>query len=123
MVGLLFLKPNSQLVAEEILKNGQYFHVRSRKAIDFFLPGYGPKDPNSPEKIYDIDLDYGFVFSMTAFVSCIKSIQSEASWKYSGETDLVLIVVVKYFWPRFYSHSNSVSQLYWETIHHCGYAV
>lgn len=95
MVGLLFLKPNSKLVAAEILASGEYFHVRTGKEIDFFLPGYGPKDWQNDDKVFDLDIgETGFVLRMADFVKCIKYLQKNSTWKYSGETDLLLLDVI-----------------------------
>ncbi len=95
MVGLLFLKPTSKLVAAEILASGEYFHARTGKEIDFFLPGYGPRDWESDDKVFDINIgETGFVLRMADFVSCIKSLQQDSTWKYSGETDLLLLDVI-----------------------------
>ncbi len=95
MIGLLFLKPGAELVSKEILDNGEYFHVRTGKEIDFFLPGYGPKEYGNDDAVFDLDLgDTGFVMRMSEFVNCIKLLQADSSWKYSGETDLLLLDVV-----------------------------
>lgn len=95
MIGILFLKPDSNLIAEEILKCGEYFHVRSGKEIDFFLSGYGVEYPEDPDNIFNIKVgDRGWVFSPVKFVSCIKEFHGKTSWRYSGETDLLLLDVI-----------------------------
>ena len=91
MIGILFAKPNAKLVSKEILKNLDYFHVRSGKFIDFFFPGYGPKDPDNKFAKYDIEQGKsGWQFNMYCFVKSIEAMESITNWEYSGETDLIL---------------------------------
>ncbi len=44
-------------------------------------------------------------------------------WGLSSEDQLAMLVVVKSFWPQFYSQSNTASQPHSVPARHCGYGV
>lgn len=94
LVGILFSHPASMLAQKEIINNLPHFHLRSGDAIDFFCIGYGaswPPDHFSDQKsVVTID-GTDWMFSEKAFSSVIDELEMESKWRYSGETELLLI--------------------------------
>jgi hypothetical protein len=98
LVGILLCHPGSPLAKSEILSHLPYFHVRSGDAIDFFCAGYGAYWP--PEYYADQApvariQDQEWLFSDIAFNEVIEELEIESKWKYSGETELLLIPAMK----------------------------
>lgn len=77
MVGLLFGRPQVELVKEQIIPNSSYWHYRSGETIDFFCIGFS----SSPLVEWD----------PKKFTETLDRFEAETSWKYSGGTDLILL--------------------------------
>ena len=92
-VGILIARPNIDIVKQEILSDINYFYHRSGKYIDFFLPGYGAywhgHYPDAVDicKVNGVDWSY----SDKMFCEFINELESISSWRYSGETELIII--------------------------------
>lgn len=98
LIGILLCHPQSPLAKAEILGHLPFFHKRSGEAIDFFCAGYGAYWP--PEHYTDQNVavrinDEDWLFSNDAFLQVVEEIEQESKWKYSGETELLLIPAVK----------------------------
>jgi hypothetical protein len=95
MVGILFAPPGAALANAEVLPRLDYFHQRAGKHIDFFCAGYtqgweGGQDPYGCRDYKKAGLE-GWVFSNERFVNLCKELSELSRWKYSGETDLILL--------------------------------
>ena len=97
MLGLLFGRPESQILQREIIPSLNYFNERSAYAIDFFFGGYIPPKESEHNQYDDqqpVDgsapTGHGY-FSATAFTRLRQDIESVSTWKYSGAVDLILL--------------------------------
>ncbi|WP_020586359.1 hypothetical protein [Desulfobacter curvatus] len=95
MVGILFASPGTNLADKEILPRLDYYHHRAGKNIDFYCAGYtqgweGGEDAYGCNDYKKAGLD-GWVYSNKRFVDLCKELSQLSKWKYSGETDLILI--------------------------------
>jgi hypothetical protein len=76
LVGLLFGQPASPVIQSEILPRIDYWHLRTGKNINIFCIGFGDESKD---------------FNALSFYDCIYWLQARSKWKYSGETELVLL--------------------------------
>ncbi len=96
MLGLLFGRPESEILRREILPSLRYFNERSAYAIDFFFGGYiSPAE--SDHNHYDDQEPLGHpgpfgqgFFSAIAFNRFRKEVESVSTWRYSGAVDFIL---------------------------------
>jgi len=98
LVGILFCHPESKMAKEEIIGYLPYFHLRSGEAVDFFCVGYGaywPKDHYADQKSVVKIKETDWLFSEQAFSDVIDDLELNSQWKYSGETDLILVSAEK----------------------------
>lgn len=77
-VGILFLNKNKEFSKEQILGNLDYYHLRSSRYLDFFMPGYDLRDGDNK-------------FDIEEYVQFIEYFESSSKWRYSGETELLLL--------------------------------
>jgi hypothetical protein len=89
MIGLLFAPPDALLAKAEVLPRLEYFHDRSGSHIDFFCAGYTRGD-KGVEDYKEAGLP-GWVYSNRKFNQFREDIIKRSRWKYSGETDLILL--------------------------------
>lgn len=97
-VGILFANPFTPYVKTEILPSIEYFHHRSEKNFDFFCCGYGaywPTNQYSDQTIATCIEGVNWWFSHEAFVKMVTSFEGRTKWRYSGETELLLLDVNK----------------------------
>lgn len=92
VVGILFANPNKSFVKDEILVNIEYANERSGRYIDFFFAGYSKwhthnDDDTTIKALRGIEWHY----STEMFNDFIEKIEQISKWKYSGETELLLI--------------------------------
>ena len=102
MLGLLFVRPETEFALDEILPNLDYYHHRSGKNIDFFCAGYGAwmDRMDGAKEVYlrngepawrqnDITC---WQFNVRRFDEFRREIEDETHnrWRYSGDSDLVL---------------------------------
>ena len=92
-IGILITRPDLQ-TGNGILKSLNYFHHLTGNNINFYLPGYGAywsgdryPDMNNVARINGVD----WSFSYKAFVDFIAALEEVSRWKYSGESELLLI--------------------------------
>lgn len=100
LVGMLFAHPQTSLAKLEIINFLQHFHLRSGDAIDFFCVGYGAYWP--PEHYVDqrtvVNIDgVEWLFSEQAFSNVIDDLEASTKWRFSGETELLLVSAKKEF--------------------------
>ena len=98
LIGILLAHPNAPLPKKEIISMLPHFHMRSGEAIDFFCVGYGAYWP--PEHYADQNIvtnieGTDWLFSEQAYSDIIDELESSSKWKYSGETELLLISALK----------------------------
>lgn len=93
VVVILFVKPTNQ-DAMNIIKEFEYIHYDSCKYCSVFAAGYSDdltKENDSAFRKIDKVLDGDWYFSMNAFVEFKKTLEKRIKWKYSGETDLLIL--------------------------------
>lgn len=92
-IGILFARPTSKFVKDEILSSIEYYHHRSGSFVDFFLPGYGAYwyGAYEDEKVVCTINDVKWSFSNKMFCNFIEHIENISNWKYSGEAELLII--------------------------------
>lgn len=112
LIGILLCHPESPLAKSEIIGHLPFFHVRSGESIDFFCAGYGaywPPGHHIDETPVARINDEDWLFSNEAYLQVIEELEQESKWKYSGETELLLIPVTK-------ASGDSVSFVYESAI-------
>lgn len=92
-IGILITRPDLQ-TGNSILKSLNYFHHLTGNNINFYLPGYGAywssdryPDMNDVARINGVN----WSFSYKTFVEFIAALEEVSRWKYSGESELLLI--------------------------------
>lgn len=94
-IGILLTRPASQ-TGKDIVRTLPYYHHRSGKSIHFYLPGYGAywhgvyPDEENVAKIGGAQ----WSFSNQKYVEFIEALEGHSRWKYSGESELLLIEYV-----------------------------
>ena len=86
-VGLIFGRPTCKSFKEELLPDRGYYNLRSGANIELFYMGYA--DPDA-EYLTVGDFDEND-FSDASFVSAVSDFERRTTWKYSGQTDLILL--------------------------------
>lgn len=93
VIGILVTRPDLH-TGKDILKSLNYYHHLTSKNINFYLPGYGAywnsdeyPDMNTVTCINGVN----WSFSDKAFVEFIAVLEKVSKWKYSGESELLLI--------------------------------
>jgi len=98
LIGILLCHPESPLGKNEILSHLSHFHIRSGEAVDFFCAGYGafwPDNHHIDQKVVAKVEGTEWLFSDVAFSEVIDQLEVESKWRYSGETELLLVAVKK----------------------------
>ena len=91
-LGILLTRPTSK-AGKDIVETLPYYHHRSGKSINFYLPGYGAywydvyPDKENVTMIGDVQ----WSFSNQKYVEFIEALEEHSKWKYSGESELLLI--------------------------------
>ena len=92
-IGILIARPTFE-TGKTILEDLPYYHHLTGKYINFYLPGYGAYWPVSeyPDKKDVIKIDnVTWSFSNKRFVDFVSTMESNTTWKYSGESELILV--------------------------------
>lgn len=92
-VGILLTRPDLQ-TGEEIVGSLNYYHHLTGHNINFYLPGYGAywNDTEYPDMRFAAVINgVSWSFSDKAFVSFVNTVENVSKWKYSGESELLLI--------------------------------
>lgn len=96
MIGLLLTKPKTK-IGEEIASSLHYFNLRSETSCNFYFMGYGAYwhgDLYEDEQKVGKKIDgIQWLYSDIAFETSRKEIVSRFKYKYSGESDLLLLSV------------------------------
>lgn len=99
LVGVLFCAPSSKTAKDEILPSLDYFHHRSGQFVDFFCVGYGTHPGDGPDESRPIPVSVvdnaQWRFSAQEFNKCREEFECLTKWRFSGETDLILVVARK----------------------------
>lgn len=95
IIGLLFAPPFTDVGKENLAPRLGYLDGRSGQHIHFFCAGYGGyRFADDLVPIGAMHYDNGVVipwgFSQRKFVSFVNELEGMTSWKYSGESDLIL---------------------------------
>lgn len=96
IIGILFTRPNLQ-TGEAILSSLDYYHFRTGKTVDFYLPGYGAywygsyPDEKVVAKIDGVE----WSFSTEMLVKFVEDVEKYSKWDYKGESELLLVPYVK----------------------------
>lgn len=94
IISLLFSHPATELAKSEIIPFLTHYHLRSSDAVDVYCMGYGNDWPDDHFVDQSVVAKVGndtWQFSETAFHSSIDDFQQQTRWRYSGETDLILL--------------------------------
>jgi hypothetical protein len=94
LIGILFCHPKSPLGKAEIVEHLPHFHHRSGDSIDFYCVGYvayWPPEHHADQQPVACIEGIKWLFSEHAFNRVINEVESETSWQYSGETELILL--------------------------------
>ena len=95
-IGILITRPDLP-TGKYILDSLEYFHFRTGKSLNFYLPGYGAYWPNSeyPDgKVVTIIDGVNWSFSNQMFAQFISELETHSKWSYSGESELLLIELI-----------------------------
>ncbi len=96
LIGLLFAPPYTKIAAEKIVPRISYFNERMGQAVHFFCAGYGGYGfAEDSQAIGEFHYNDGSVipwgFSQQKFAKFVNELQKATSWRYSGESDLILV--------------------------------
>lgn len=91
-IGILLTRPTSR-AGKDIVETLPYYHHRSGRSINFYLPGYGAYwyGVYPDEKDVAIIDSTQWSFSNQKYVEFIEALEKHSKWKYSGESELLLI--------------------------------
>ena len=92
-IGILITRPDLP-TGKNILDSLEYFHFRTGKSLNFYLPSYGAYWPNSeyPDGKVVTTIDgVNWSFSNQMFAQFISELETYSKWSYSGESELLLI--------------------------------
>ena len=92
-IGILITRPDLP-IGKTILDSLEYFHFRTGKSLNFYLPGYGanwPKSEYSDGKVVTIIDGVNWSFSNQMFVRFVSELENCSKWSYSGESELLLV--------------------------------
>ena len=92
VVGILFCRPET-LSGKSIMNSLPYYHHRSGKNIDFYIPGYGAYWNNDYLDATNVDCIDGvnWSFSNKQYVDIMTELEGNSEWRYSGESELLLV--------------------------------
>lgn len=92
IIGILITRPDLE-VGKSILCSLNYYHHVTGKDLNFYLPGYGAywygvyPDERVVSKIDGTEWSY----SDKMFVEFIEGLEKHSTWRYSGESELLLL--------------------------------
>lgn len=91
-IGILLTRPTSK-AGKDIVGTLPYYHHRSGRSINFYLPGYGAYwyGAYPDEKNVAVIDGANWSFSNQKYVEFIEALENHSKWKYSGESELLLI--------------------------------
>lgn len=91
-IGILLTRPDLE-TGRDILESLEYYHFRTGKMINFYLPGYGAywNDWYPDGKVVTKLNGVSWSFSNRMFVEFIEELECYSKWEYSGESELILL--------------------------------
>lgn len=92
-IGILITRP-LLATGKDIVGELEYYHHLTGHSINFYLPGYGAywNTEEYPDMKVVTQIDrVEWSFSSKAFVEFINALEEVSRWKYSGESELLLI--------------------------------
>ncbi len=92
-IGILITRPDLE-TGKDIINSLGYYHHLTGKNINFFLPGFGAYWPDEmyPDQENVVTIDHAtWSFSNMMFVDFIHELEEITTWKYTGESELLLI--------------------------------
>ena len=92
-IGIMITRPDLN-TGNSILKSLNYFHRLTGNNINFYLSGYGAywSGDRYPDMNNVVCLDgVDWSFSYKAFIEFVAALEDVSKWKYSGESELLLI--------------------------------
>lgn len=94
-LGILLTRPASK-AGKDIVETLSYYHHRSGQNMNFYLPGYGAYWYKTYPDEKDVAVIDGaqWSFSNQKYVEFIETLEEHSKWKYSGESELLLIEYV-----------------------------
>lgn len=91
-IGILITRPELP-TGKDILNSLEYYHFRTGKLVNFYLPGYGAywnSDYPDSKIVTTID-NVNWSFSNQMFALFIEDLEKYSKWQYSGESELLLV--------------------------------
>lgn len=91
-IGILITRPELP-TGKDILNSLEYYHFRTGKSVNFYLPGYGAywnSDYPDSKIVTTID-NVNWLFSNQMFALFIEDLEKYSKWQYSGESELLLV--------------------------------
>ena len=91
-VGILITRPELP-TGKDILNSLEYYHFRTGKLVNFYLPGYGAywnSDYPDSKIVTTID-NVSWSFSNQMCALFIEDLEKNSKWQYSGESELLLV--------------------------------
>lgn len=91
-VGILITGPELP-TGKDILSSLEYYHFRTGNSVNFYLPGYGAywgEKYDDQKTVTTID-NIKWYFSNKMFVQFVSELEQHTKWKYSGESELLLV--------------------------------
>jgi len=94
-IGILLTMPTSK-AGKDIVETLPYYHHRSGKSINFYLPGYGAYWYGAYPDEENVTVIDGtqWSFSNQKYVEFIEALEKHSKWKYSGESELLFVEYV-----------------------------
>lgn len=91
-IGILITRPELP-TGKDILNSLEYYHFRTGKSVNFYLPGYGAYWNNDypDSKIVTTIDNVNWSFSNQMFTLFIEDLEKCSKWQYSGESELLLV--------------------------------
>ena len=92
-IGILVTRPDLP-TGKDILHSLEYFHFRTGKSINIYMPGYGAYWPETdyPDQREVVEINgVKWYFSNEKFVQFIEDLEKYSKWEYSGESEFLLI--------------------------------
>ena len=94
IVVIVFCLPESKIAKDEILPHLEYLNESTSDFVHFYFPGYGSGWPAhyypDQKKVGTLN-GVDWFFSVKPFNSIRKDLEAKTKWRYSSETDLILL--------------------------------
>jgi hypothetical protein len=88
-MAIICARPESPAFKNDLFPSLEYYHHRSSKLVELFVIGYLPKSCNQNE-ISSAEEWSELLFDAEKFTESINEIENETTWKYSGQTDIIV---------------------------------